>query len=837
MKNKQSSFLLTLLFPAFLMLSGCNGGGGGGSSPPASNSASSTDYRPVANAGADQIVTEGQLVTLNGKDSFDPEGATILFQWRQLSGAATTLSSETDDSPSFIAPNGNHTLTFQLVIDDGKNISIGDTVTITVKAASASNNNTGETNNSGNTGNTGSNGGTSGTDTNTDGSTSGNDSSNNNSGTDNSTDGNNSSTDTNSGTDSSNGSDTSNNGSTDQPDNTTPVTPNTAPIADAGEDRVVSGFSLVVLDATLSSDAENDTLSYSWTQISGTSVVLSATNIAKPNFDAPDINDTLIFSVTVNDGELSSQADTVTIQIQKTNAAPIARAGQDRTIAGLSQASLQGSSSSDPDGDTLSYLWQQTDGPAVTLSNTRIANPVFTAPNQNASLTFSLVVNDGELSSSADTVVITVEAINTAPTANAGQDQSLQGLEEVILNGSLSSDPEGDLLSYTWSQTQGSTVSLLNSDSVTPTFIAPNNNEILIFSLIVNDGSLNSISDTVAISVQKINTIPTAHAGVDRYVGSLSVVALNGTLSSDADNDPITYRWTQISGPSVTLSDPKSAKPIFTADTDGQLLFSLTVNDGQNDSAADTVKVTVGPIPATNIKVNGTGITWGGSYPTGNNTECIGQAIEQQDCSLGRELTHNDDSDGRAGFSFKKFDANGVDVGNNASEWQCVQDSVTGLMWEIKTGGNGVIGDEGTNDADDRFSWYNSDPASNGGGSGFMNNQGEVCANYDANNPETFCNTQAFVARMNKVAWCGFADWRMPTRKELLSIVDYGNGRPMVDEDYFPEVGQFIWTNTPLALGSVSAWGVNFNYGNSFSIDKRNARQVRLVRGGYDQAQ
>ncbi|MFT6904862.1 MAG: hypothetical protein ACJAS1_001516, partial [Oleiphilaceae bacterium] len=148
--------------------------------------------------------------------------------------------------------------------------------------------------------------------------------------------------------------------------------------------------------------------------------------------------------------------------------------------------------------------------------------------------------------------------------------------------------------------------------------------------------------------------------------------------------------------------------------------------------------------------------------------------------------------------------------------------------------GNGIIGDEGINDADDRFSWYNSDPASNGGVSDFANNQGEVCSDYDSDDPQTHCNTQAFTTRMNKQAWCGFADWRLPTRKELLSIVDYGNSRPMIDADYFPEVGQYVWTSTPLALGSVSAWGVNFNYGNSFSIDKRNARQVRLVRGGYE---
>jgi hypothetical protein len=596
---------------------------------------------------------------------------------------------------------------------------------------------------------------------------------------------------------------------------------------------VLNGFSLVILDGSLSSDLENDTLLYNWQQISGTTISLNNSNIANPNFDAPNINDTLVFSLTVSDAEFTSETDEVSITIQQANTPPSANAGPDVTITGLSTSSLQGSLSSDPEGDNLTFEWQQVSGQAVSLSDTQVANPSFTAPNQNTSLIFSLTVNDGEFSAT-NNVLVTIQAINTAPTADAGIDQTVQGLTEILLDGSLSNDLESSNLSYTWEQVSGTGVSLLNEETASPSFLAPNINDILIFSLVVNDSELDSPIDTVLITVEQINTIPVAHAGVDRYVGSLSVVALNATQSSDADNDPITFTWTQLSGPNVLLNDIHAAKPIFTADTDGQLTFSLTVNDGQNDSESDSVKVVVGPIPATNIKVNGTGIIWGGNYPSGNNAGCIGEAIDQQDCSLGRELTHNDNSDGRAGFSFTKFDGNGVDAGNNASEWQCVQDSVTGLMWEIKSGGNGIIGDEGINDADDRFSWYNSDPASNGGVSDFANNQGEVCSDYDSDDPQTHCNTQAFTTRMNKQAWCGFADWRLPTRKELLSIVDYGNARPMIDADYFPEVGQYVWTSTPLALGSVSAWGVNFNYGNSFSIDKRNARQVRLVRGGYE---
>ncbi|KZZ21443.1 hypothetical protein A3752_08975, partial [Oleiphilus sp. HI0081] len=307
-----------------------------------------------------------------------------------------------------------------------------------------------------------------------------------------------------------------------------------------------------------------------------------------------------------------------------------------------------------------------------------------------------------------------------------------------------------------------------------------------------------------------------------------------GSRSLDPEDDPLSYSWLQISGPEVSLSDETDANPVFEAHTDGRLVFSLVVNDGQLDSEPDLVNVVVGPIPATNIRVNGTGITWGASYPSGNNLDCSGEAIDQQDCSLGRELTHNDDSDGRAGFSFIKFDEDGVETDSSDAEWSCVQDSVTGLMWEVKSEGNETPGDEGLNDADDRYSWYNTDASSNGGSEGFADSRGEQCFAYNEDEPASYCNTEAFVNRMNEAGWCGYADWRLPNRKELLSIVDYGNAKPMLDTDYFPSNAALTWTSSPFALGTSSAWGVNFSHGNSYSLDKRNVNQVRLVRGGYE---
>ena len=382
------------------------------------------------------------------------------------------------------------------------------------------------------------------------------------------------------------------------------TTNNQPPTADAGTVQTVDEGDAVTLDGSASSDPERQPLTYVWTQTAGTLVSLSATTVSMPTFTAPDLvaNETLTFSLTVNDGAQDSTADTVTVTVRADNDAPTADAGTDQTVDEGDTVTLDGSASTDPESQSLTYAWTQTAGTTVSLSSSSAAEPTFTAPDlaANATLTFSLTVNDGAQDSTADTVTVTVRADNDAPTADAGTDQTVSDGTLVTLDGSGSTDDGGSgSLTYAWTQTAGTTVTLSSATAASPTFTAPElvANETLTFSLTVNDGALGSAADTVDVTVTAEDDAPTADAGTDQTVDEGDTVTLDGSASSDPESQSLTYAWTQTAGTTVTLSSATDQGPTFVAPTglaeDETLTFSLTVNDGAQDSAADTVDVTV----------------------------------------------------------------------------------------------------------------------------------------------------------------------------------------------------------------------------------------------------
>jgi surface protein len=127
------------------------------------------------------------------------------------------------------------------------------------------------------------------------------------------------------------------------------------------------------------------------------------------------------------------------------------------------------------------------------------------------------------------------------------------------------------------------------------------------------DSDYGNTPNAAFFSPVELNSAPVANAGSDQSVQHTQYVTLNGTSSSDADNDSLTYSWTQTSGTSVTLSSSTASQPTFTAPTlsvgasSSTLVFSLVVNDGTVNSSADTVSITVNaPSTSNECSVGGT---------------------------------------------------------------------------------------------------------------------------------------------------------------------------------------------------------------------------------------
>jgi hypothetical protein len=161
--------------------------------------------------------------------------------------------------------------------------------------------------------------------------------------------------------------------------------------------------------------------------------------------------------------------------------------------------------------------------------------------------------------------------------------------------------------------------------------------------------------------------------------------------------------------------------------------------------------------------------------------------------------------------SYTKLDAGCTALPANATTWSMVRDEVTGLIWEEKHAMGDGVNYADPNDADNIYTWYDGATGTPGPGT----------------------DTIDFINAMNTANYGGFSDWRMPTVKELQTILDYGRYYPSINTTYFPNtVESSYWSSTPLAGDSASAWRVYFDQSYVMYDYKSYSGSVRAVRSG-----
>jgi len=327
------------------------------------------------------------------------------------------------------------------------------------------------------------------------------------------------------------------------------------------------------------------------------------------------------------------------------------------------------------------------------------------------------------------------------------------------------------------------------------------------FGMLVSGGCNDGGGDENVAEVVE-NIPPVAFVTVDKgLVLENDSAGFSSRYSSDSDGDIVSYSWRQVEGRAVAF-DNKKSRLVFVApevSEDEILTFELTVTDDGGAIGTDKASLTVKNTPEITY-LNDTGQIIGGNFPSSNNSACIGETIAEQDCSHGRDVANNDNSDGHAGFSFTKLDIDGNELEASASEWRCVQDNVTGLIWEVK------IEDGGIHDKNTSYRW---------GGIGALNDGGEYYGDWDA-----------LVDGSNLEALCGYSNWRVPTIYELESLVNYDRTGPAIDINYFPNTmlsGYFSINNT--RRDTNTAWYVNFDTGSSRRDGLRdNSKHLKYVR-------
>jgi ribosomal protein L14 len=368
---------------------------------------------------------------------------------------------------------------------------------------------------------------------------------------------------------------------------------NTAPVANAGADQMIT---LPVNSVTLAgsgSDADGSIAAFQWTKIAGPSSFTITSSSAAQTMVTNLILGTYTFELTVSDNYGATGRDTVIVVVQSGNTPPVADAGRDHDIRlPTSSVMLQGSGR-DTDGTVVSYQWTAASGPgAFTFVNPSQANTQVRDLVQGT-YEFVLRVTDNSGASVTDTVQVLVRPSNRKPTTSTVNRVSVQlPVAMAVLEGSATDD-DGYITSYRWRKVSGPASGRIVNNGHRQTTVTQLSEGLYGFEFTAIDNEGEEGKDTVWMTVLPINQIPVVSAGPDKVIQlPASTVQLNGG-ARDNDGTITSLQWNQVSGPACRIATPNAPAATVSELAEGTYRFELVATDNKGGQGRDTVEVRV----------------------------------------------------------------------------------------------------------------------------------------------------------------------------------------------------------------------------------------------------
>ncbi|GEK09398.1 Lcl C-terminal domain-containing protein [Pseudoalteromonas peptidolytica] len=524
-------------------------------------------------------------------------------------------------------------------------------------------------------------------------------------------------------------------------------------------------------------------------------------------------------------------------------------AGMDQEVTEKTDVTLNATGS--PAGGT--FNWQVVSGATVSEFPITDQQASFVAPDVKANVDLLIQVDyvapDGSLAS--DQVMVSVKSNNQLPLVNITQTapETLPATyqDTITLSGEGSSDPDenGQIVAYQWQQLSGpNTIQPSSLNNATLSFIHPllDTAQTSVWKLTVTDDEGGQASNQFPVGLLANTPVVVANAGSDQQVQAFDTVTLDGS-KSDTVSGQKQCSWRQIPATTtVSLSAPNDCVTSFIAPDKNVLSkaeFELTVTDSQNRTATDNVVVDIEKKPLG--KLNDSGQL--ACYDNNTAIACNSDSFSGQDALRGRDYFATQvakEGRGNAGFDFTKLNQFADELPDDATDFACIRDNVSGLIWEVKEASAGTLPNTSTRNAQNSYTWALSVDGT------FA--EGSVQSTANTSCPQdNHCGIQALIDEVNNPAtgeqsYCGGNNWRLPTYMELLGLLDFSYANSaVIDQSLFPNLPasallghRYYWTTQSSLDGTGTAlrraYVIDMDTGNDFAVEKSSKAFVRLVR-------